>query len=377
MPAEAKTLFYDSVRIAHGINALALLVSAVMFFVHLLAAGQPHLALLDGVAALFSLLAWGIYFKGRNRRLFLRLVAAMVFFAVYLIYIFTLKGQPTQQFLGPWLIFFPFVSLILLGLREGGIFAALFVAAVLGYTASGVGRFTDWAGFLSLSLALIVFALLAFWVESSRRRALGAMERSIARQQTLLREVHHRVKNNLNLISAILGLQAQQDAKARAGLTDARSRIEAIAAVHHMLYGRDDIERVDLAPYLKELADRVLEGCAKPGCPVKLVVQSEGIALELSEAIALGLMTHELLANSCKHAFKTCGGAIEISLKRSGENLVYSYKDNGQGAPLPPEKTGLGLRLVQMAADQLEGRLEPFNDGGLGWRLTFKAGGGA
>lgn len=363
--------YFDVVKIAYLISTLVIVVSSVMIWIHLWVAKQPLLVWADAGSIFFALLARLLHRKTGNDRLLFLLVTLTVFIVVLFPYVAmtqALKGDNLA--FGLWLLFPPFVAFLLLGVRLGGWVSGVYAAAVLLYTAFGVGRFTDVPGFLSLATALTVFTTMAFLTEKSRTRSANRTARMLREKEMLLWEVNHRIKNNLNLISSLLGLQAHNHPQAAAVLADARGRIESIAAVHHMLYKEEDAGRIDLGRYLERLAAGMIQGCQNAHRSIALEIAAHGIALPPSQTMALGLLTNELLTNSCKHAFKDRGGSVRIGVEQTGLRVVYRYRDDGPGFA-PGGGRGLGLGLVEMMADQLEGQLRVKTGGGADYTLEF------
>ncbi|MGE4294537.1 MAG: sensor histidine kinase [Campylobacterales bacterium] len=368
-PVAANTL--DVVKIAHLINALAIAVSFAMFWVHLWGLEQRLLMWADVLSALFALFIRFLHRAGGNDRLFLLLVTLMVFATVFFTYVVMTRDSDADSLaFGLWLLFFPFVAFLLLGVRQGALIVGLFVAAILAYTFAGVGRFTDWPGFFSLLTALVVFSMMAFWVERSRSESIAQMQRMLREKEMLLWEVNHRIKNNLNLIGSLLGLQAKSHPQAATAFSDARGRIDSIAAVHHMLYRQSGAEPIDPERYLRRLAQNALQACGADPGRIALEIDAKGVILGPSEMMALGLMTNELLTNSLKHAFKDASGAIGIEIRQRGSRVDYAYRDNGPGFSEKTKK-GLGLDLIKMMAEQLEGRLQADTRKGVRYTLSF------
>ena len=191
--------------------------------------------------------------------------------------------------------------------------------------------------------------------------ALADRTAALLQRDLLLREVYHRVKNNLQIIDGLIVMQARQleDADARAALLGLRNRIQALALVHHQLMHSKNLKTFDIAPFLKELAGNILEGAAERG--VHVSVRAIPLEVDLDFAVPLGLLVSELVTNSLKHAFPEGSGVITVSLDRvedGGIALVVS--DDGKGRS--PEdaapgrgKPGLGTSIINGLVDQLGG----------------------
>jgi len=220
-------------------------------------------------------------------------------------------------------------------------------------------------------IAFGVFHHLSFY------RSYTALQRANEQKEILLQEIHHRVKNNLNVIASIVGLQAiNDDGRALSQLQHTKGRIESIAIVHEMLYKkRDDFAQIDFEQYIDKLSTLV-ETVYATG-KVQRVFNGNGIALSLECMLDLGLITNELLTNTYKYAFaQTPEPVITVELVSTGpDTLRYRYHDNGCGVTLPESidalKT-LGLKLVSMAVRKLKGELSIESRDGLEIIVTFQ-----
>jgi len=191
---------------------------------------------------------------------------------------------------------------------------------------------------------------------------------TIAQRDLLLREVYHRVKNNLQIIDSLLVMQRRRlsDPEARAALAGLRSRVFALGLVHHQLMGSQDLETFDAAPFLEELSGNLLLGAATK--EVHLSVKAMPLRVGLDFAIPLGLIVTELVTNSLKHAFPSGDGAIEVLLKRGEDDrVVLIVSDDGtaatnSGSDAAP--ASLGVTIVDGLVRQLGGTLTVRRDPG-------------
>ncbi|SDC12378.1 PAS domain S-box-containing protein [Sphingomonas sp. YR710] len=204
--------------------------------------------------------------------------------------------------------------------------------------------------------------------QTSADLALALEERTAALQQRdlLLREVYHRVKNNLQIVDGLLVMQSRaiSDADSRAALQGLRGRIYALGLVHHQLMDSSDLKTFDIAPFLSELSHNIVDG--GPEMNITLSVEAISLKVGLDFAIPLGLLVTELVTNSLKHAFPTGAGTIKVSLDRDdGGSLVLIVQDDGQGMhsdEVRPNK--LGLTIINGLIDQLQGRMSMQTSGG-------------
>ncbi len=194
--------------------------------------------------------------------------------------------------------------------------------------------------------------------------------------EVLLRDVHHRVKNNLQVIASLLGLQAEyiQDQRALDAFTESQSRVRAMALVHERVYQSSDLARVDLAAYVRDLAERQFVAMgADPG--ISLKVDVEPVSLPMDTAIPCGLLISELISNSIKHAFPGGrGGTISVTLRRDDDQIVLAVGDDGVGLPegLDYRQTeSLGLQLVTILAQQLGAAIDLDRSSGTRFTIAF------
>lgn len=180
-----------------------------------------------------------------------------------------------------------------------------------------------------------------------------------SRQSELFDELNHRVKNNLALISSMLGLQARSSSPdVRAQLQKAMDRIQAIADVHARLYRSSRKDDVDFAPYLTDLCRRLSTSLIEDE-RVRITVEAEPLVMPLDRAVALGVVVNELVTNAAKHAYPApTSGEIAVRLERTGAGLVLSVSDTGQGLPQDVSGAGLGMRLVRSLVQQIGGALD-------------------
>jgi PAS domain S-box-containing protein len=192
---------------------------------------------------------------------------------------------------------------------------------------------------------------------TERKHAEQEKDKALARVQMLVREMSHRIKNNLQMVSSLLSMQqcASTDPHARECLSRARERVSTIARLHNSLYRTADFESLDTQEYLSGLCRHIGEVMVA-GRPIAFITQIESHPIGIDRAVPLGLVVNELVTNAVKHAFGEGGGEIRVSLTREGDELVLRVKDTGKGLPCVSGK-GLGMRMVRVFADQLGGTL--------------------
>jgi len=207
-------------------------------------------------------------------------------------------------------------------------------------------------------------------LQTSNTRLTEALaERTAALEQRdlLLREVYHRVKNNLQMVDALLLMQARNldDPDARRALTGLRGRVYALGLVHQQLMGSEDLKTFDVAPFLQELSANILQ--SGDHADVALSVETCPLDVGLDFAIPLGLIVTELITNSLKHAFPGGAGAISLILRRDpADEVVLTVADDGRGlADTGGGAPGLGISLLRGLVAQLEGTMVVTSEGGM------------
>lgn len=221
-------------------------------------------------------------------------------------------------------------------------------------------------------------AAIATFNDITEREAVqAALRRSLGEKDTLLQEVHHRVKNNLQVVASLLSLQGRglTDPTAREMFNATRHRVSAIALLHEGLYRSSDLGSIELEAYLKGLVRELVRASADPNRPPAIVCSAPGVHTDMDTAVPLGLIINELVANALKHAFKNrAPGLVAVRLSAKDGHAELEVKDDGAGLPpdfAPGRAEGLGLRLVQNLAHQLDGLLTYTSEQGTTWHVRF------
>jgi len=198
---------------------------------------------------------------------------------------------------------------------------------------------------------------------------LKKLEISNAEKEILLQEVHHRVKNNLNMMSSILGLQTNSsDKNVQALVKSNRQRLESIAMVHELLYKHDDYLEIDFGLYVHKLAEHLVYACTN--YPIKMNIETHEIKLSLETMTHLGLVLQELISNSLKYAFTGKGG-INIELCKEAKKYVLNYSDSGTISTDKVSSSGLGLELIELKVRQLDGTVSLEHSNGFVYTIEF------
>ena len=244
------------------------------------------------------------------------------------------------------------------GSEEGRVAVAALKAGAADYVVKTVGP--DFFDLLAASFDQVgARARLA----AEKRTAEEGLRASNARLEALLGEVNHRVANSLQLVSAMVRLQASAigDPTARAALDDTQRRIQAIAQVHRRLYSASDVESVDMRDYLGALVAELGDTLSTEAAPRALTLIAEPIRLATDRAVSLGVIVTELVTNACKYAYPAGAGEIRVALTNDGETRFrLSVEDDGCGMDpaAPPKGTGLGSKLIRAMAQSLQSIVE-------------------
>ncbi len=169
---------------------------------------------------------------------------------------------------------------------------------------------------------------------TDRKKAEEQLKSNLREKEVLLAEVHHRVKNNLAVITGLLELQAlnSENEDAKKVLKDSQMRVHSIALVHELLYQSDDFSQVDIPSYLKDLTRVISNSLERDVIPVHIEFDLDKVELEITQAIPCGLILNEVLTNSYKHAFtRREVGKISISFQNKGDGIVYKIRDYAIG----------------------------------------------
>ena len=195
-------------------------------------------------------------------------------------------------------------------------------------------------------------------------KAEGKLKASLGEKVVLLQEIHHRVKNNLAVVIALLDLQYMRsdDDRIKHILSDSKARIKSMAFVHETLYQTENFSKIELKAYLKRLSDSITNTFRKSNKEIELVLDIEDLNLEMSRAVPLGLIINELVVNAYKHAFKEQEtGKICVSLFKKGDEIELHVTDNGMGIGDEEEilkKKTLGMTLIKTLSRQIKASFE-------------------
>jgi len=202
-----------------------------------------------------------------------------------------------------------------------------------------------------------------------------SLRESLAQKDTMMREIHHRVKNNLQVITSLLNMQqrALADPAAREAMSDTRQRINALALIYRALYQSPDLRLVDVRQFLEELVAQLSVGEGGRPSPIRTDLEADDLEIDPDKLPPLALFAVEAITNARKHAFGPAGGAIHVRFKVGAGQVSLEVIDNGKGVDPSAAETGVGRTLMSAFARQLRGQmtLEAAEGGGAHVSLVF------
>lgn len=204
------------------------------------------------------------------------------------------------------------------------------------------------------------------------------IEISLKEKDVLLKEIHHRVKNNLQIIISLLNLQSGyiKDEVTLKAVKDGQSRVRSMALVHEKFYQSDTITEIDFAAYIEKLCQYIYQTYGDKSDRIKVVVKGKDFNLDMDTAMPCGLLVNEIVSNAYKYAFPAPqSGKILIELKKDNGKMMLGVYDNGVGFPdnFDFEKAeSLGMQLIQALTSQLDGELKVSHENGTSFEVTFQ-----
>jgi PAS domain S-box-containing protein len=207
--------------------------------------------------------------------------------------------------------------------------------------------------------------------------AEDSLRESLVEKEVLLREIHHRVKNNLQVVSSLLNIQVETEPSeaARRGLLESQRRVQSMALVHQLLYRSHDLGSIDIAEYLSTLVDQLADTYRRGLGTIDINVETPPIRLDVDHAIPCGLIVNELVTNALVHAFPdNRSGTIAVKVGYTNGVLELEVRDSGVGLPANfrlDESHTFGLQIARTLALQLDGTMELTTDAGTCVRITF------
>jgi PAS domain S-box-containing protein len=227
--------------------------------------------------------------------------------------------------------------------------------------------------------------------ETDRKRADDRLKNSLASKDLLLREIHHRVKNHMQVIASLISMQADQaeDGNLRGLFEELQDRVRAIASLHETLYGSDDLANIEFGPYLKQVIRDFIASYGSRLANIDLQIETDEVVLSIEQALPLGLVANELISNALKHGYSGGRtGSVRISFRylpetvRAGDPLDSGWcelaiRDDGAGIKDPKgiwERESMGLRIVRLLTSQLHGTVGLDQSNGTCFAVRFPLG---
>jgi len=201
---------------------------------------------------------------------------------------------------------------------------------------------------------------------------------ALKEKEMLIKEIHHRVKNNLMVISSLLNIQSKyiKDKAALSVFRESQNRANSMAMIHERLYHSSDLKRIDFGDYVFSLSTELFHTYVLDPSRVQLKLNVETVMIDINTAVPLGLIVNELITNSMKYAFPEGeSGEIDISFNQVDDEYILRVKDNGVGIPADldiNQVKSLGLQLVTSLTDQIDGEIELNRENGTEFKITFK-----
>jgi len=347
---------------------LTSLATVIDFFI-----GSYFDALVDLLSVLIAMGAFWYYLTTKDRE-----IASILLFwiASIVIFIFVINNRFSISIIFTLLI--PMVAFILLSTKKmiihvGAYFIMLGLIFTYGYSIYETHTLLYSAANMSAYIIALLF-LLAFgtFYHIAIERSYVELENANKQKTFLLKEIHHRVKNNLNLVASILGLQKlESDSKEVHELIDQNKlRLESIAMAHEMLYVQDDLANIDFKAYVYKLTEHILK-INDATDNIKVNIEMITLKLPIENMIQFGIMINELMVNSIKYAFNGDGGSITLKLEKINDRCIFTYMDDGKGFDIPSTNKGFGTNLVEMTVSQLEADMIISNHTGIKYRIDL------
>jgi len=232
-----------------------------------------------------------------------------------------------------------------------------------------------WGGGLLMVLTLAGIFFFFFRLNSHKNQLLAeqnnVIQRALNEKEALLREIHHRVKNNLQVISSLLSLQERrmQGEAGALALQESRNRVQSIALIHQHLYQQEDVSRIRMPEYFSELVKQVQSGFAEEGKQVDINLSIDDVRLDVDSVIPLGLIANELLTNAYKYAFRQKEtGRIELAFQREQDGaFLLCVSDDGIGLPteqVDGKSNSFGMKLIRTFASKLKSEVQIASEAG-------------
>jgi two-component sensor histidine kinase/general stress protein CsbA len=345
----------------------ALLSAFIRIYTH-----EYIVSMIDGVALFIG------YFIIRHyeeKRHFSLTVISLFWLASFVIFIFIIYFEYSLHIL--LILLVPLTASILLEhkdfLYHGSIFLGIFFIIMLyGFLHKSQYHYLNDTNFLVAFFLLFFFILgLSLVYNQSIKKSYLELQKAHQQKAFLLKEIHHRVKNNLNIVSSILGLERFESNidELHKLINQNKLRIESIAMVHEILYQSDDLEHINFKTYITKLSEHILI-TESYSDTLETTLDIVPLELNIESMIQFGIIVNELMTNSIKYAFPDQEGTIHICLQKHEHYYKFIYQDNGIG--MDQQNDGFGQKLIKMSVKQLKAKLKILHHHGLIYEITFK-----
>lgn len=218
-------------------------------------------------------------------------------------------------------------------------------------------------GLIGAAVALALLSFLLYRLFGQKRKIEAqhtVISTALSEKDTLLREIHHRVKNNLQVISSLLRIQSNEttDAAALDALKEGQSRVQTMSLIHQDLYQRDNLTSINMRDYLDRLTHSLFDTYNISPARIQLQTEIDDLQLDVDTVVPLGLIINELISNALKYAFpEGQSGQLKVSLKMSKHDLVLLVTDDGVGIQQDQKEDSFGYGLIQAFANKLEAEM--------------------
>lgn len=203
------------------------------------------------------------------------------------------------------------------------------------------------------------------------------LENALLEKELLLKEVYHRVKNNLQMVSSLLRLQASElnNEEVDLAMEESINRLQSMSLIHEKLYMRGEFQKIELKEYFETLIQQITDSFITSKTKIECKTDLENFELSIDHAVPLGLIINEIISNSFKHAFKgKDSGTISSKIRKENEIVQITLRDDGHGIPVDFEKedVSFGTTLVELLIEQMDGTITRYNDNGTVYEIKFK-----
>jgi len=239
-----------------------------------------------------------------------------------------------------------------------------------------------WIGISALGFVLVVIFIYYYLNKKKLSEELAVrnelIKKTVGEKDVLLREIHHRVKNNLQIITSLLNMQARflNDDKSKAIVEESKDRIKSMSLIHQKLYQEDNLTGVESESYFRELIDGLCQTYGMVNSNAQRKIEIENLLLDVDTAIPLGLILNELISNAFKYGVDSEKGVFEFSFSQNNDNeLIIIIKDNGPGIPEDfdiKKSKSYGMKLIQSLSKKLKADIQFLNKNGLEVRMIIK-----